>query len=521
MALKRKKDKTKKKNLSKSLLVRDLTGAAVAQISLPEAHARVDSYYFQKNNPLAAKNILTQIIKQVPADDGASLKLFKILLDQRELDQAEVFAEDMLKKHAKSAAVLEAVATFFLQKGNSAEAIALLQKGLKTSSDKGAMLRALGYAYIASGEKKLAIENFERAITLDKHDVPSYWGRIRADIGSVSESLIVALKRSLSAKDHMREDKTSAYFALAWYYEASDTELYWKYLHRANASIAQDHARTLDAFREDTKGTQKLMTKEFVARYENVSSASENPVFIVAPPRSGTTLLELMLGAHSKTVAVGESTAFNYAVLEAAKQYQQPPFIGTWPADEFGQYLASLRKFFLNFSNIRKAGDLRVIDKSIENFGYVGAILLSFPKAKIIRLKRHPMDIVLSCYHQRFEGGHDVFFNLEAIAQYYINFQRQMDYWESLFPGRILTVKYESLVDNQESVVRTALEYCELDWEAACINDYRNASAVRTASEMQVREAVYNKSVAKWEQYEEFLDTPFKIIDSAYPISNY
>jgi len=162
-----------------------------------------------------------------------------------------------------------------------------------------------------------------------------------------------------------------------------------------------------------------------------------------------------------------------------------------------------------------------VIDKSIENFGYVGAILLSFPKAKIIRLKRHPMDIVLSCYHQRFEGGHDVFFNLEAIAQYYINFQRQMDYWESLFPGRILTVKYESLVDNQESVVRTALEYCELDWEAACINDYRNASAVRTASEMQVREAVYNKSVAKWEQYEEFLDTPFKIIDSAYPISNY
>jgi hypothetical protein len=131
---------------------------------------------------------------------------------------------------------------------------------------------------------------------------------------------------------------------------------------------------------------------------------------------------------------------------------------------------------------------------------------MMLPNAKIIHCVRNPVDTCLSCYQQHFAEGQAWSYDLSELGRYYVAYHRLMEHWRAVLPpGRILDVTYEQVVDDLESQAHRIIDHCGLDWDEACLSFHKNKRAVRTASQQQVREPIYNKSVGRWQPYEKHL----------------
>ena len=236
-----------------------------------------------------------------------------------------------------------------------------------------------------------------------------------------------------------------------------------------------------------------------------VGFESEKPVFIVGMPRTGTTLVDRILSSHPQVTQAGELHNFASVLKQAAGG---PAFNLFDPASlraardldwrEIGErYVDSTRSL---------AGQTpRFTDKLPHNFLYAGLIAAALPNARIICVARNPLDTCLSNFRQLFAPQSPYFdysYDLLHIGEYYIGFRRMMAHWRQAFPGRILEVDYESIVDEQETTTRTLLEFCGLPWDPACLSFEKNAAPVSTASATQVREPLYRSALGRWKHYE-------------------
>ena len=135
-------------------------------------------------------------------------------------------------------------------------------------------------------------------------------------------------------------------------------------------------------------------------------------------------------------------------------------------------------------------------------------------------MRRHPMDGCYAIYKTLFRMGYPYAYSLEDLGRYYIGYHRLMEHWRSVLPGRILDVDYEELVASQETVSRSVVAHCGLDWQDACLNFHENQSPTATASAAQVRQPVYQTSVAKWRRFENELAPLYARLTEAGIISN-
>jgi hypothetical protein len=161
----------------------------------------------------------------------------------------------------------------------------------------------------------------------------------------------------------------------------------------------------------------------------------------------------------------------------------------------------------------RRSAAPRFIDKMPNNFPNVGLIATMLPNAKIIDARRHPLDACLSCYRQLFAKGQGFTYDLLEIGEYYLQYQRMMDHWAAVLPGRVLTVQYEEVVGDLETQARRMIEFCELPWEEACLRFYESDRPVRTPSSEQVRQPIYDRSVGQWRNYAAHLGDLVSVIE--------
>jgi len=142
------------------------------------------------------------------------------------------------------------------------------------------------------------------------------------------------------------------------------------------------------------------------------------------------------------------------------------------------------------------------------NFLYIGLIHLALPNAKIICLQRNALDTCLSNFRQLFSmqfSFYNYAYDLLDTGHYYLLFRELMAHWQQVLPNNILTVEYEKLVSNQERESRKIIEFCDLNWEDACLSFEQNTAPVATASSVQVREPIYTRAVERWRNYEKHL----------------
>jgi len=236
---------------------------------------------------------------------------------------------------------------------------------------------------------------------------------------------------------------------------------------------------------------------------------SADPIFIIGMPRTGTTLVERILGSHSSVFAAGELNQFSLELIRlvgAATGPKRPSRLEFVAASATLDFRA-LGEAYISATRPLRDDRPRFIDKLPFNFLYAGLIHLALPWAKIVNLQRHPMDTCYSVYKQLFRDAYPFSYDLDELGQYYIAYHRLMQHWNAAMPGVIHTVRYEDLVADIEGESRRLLDYCDLPWEDQCLRFHENARASTTASAMQVRQPVYATSIGKWHHYASQLES--------------
>ena len=245
--------------------------------------------------------------------------------------------------------------------------------------------------------------------------------------------------------------------------------------------------------------------------------SSEEPVFILGMPRTGTTLVERILSSHSQVHSAGELQNLGLLIKRGAATPSRRILDEQTIRRGLALDPGALGRAYLDSTRPGTGHTAHFIDKTPLNFLLIGFIHRALPGARIICLRRHPLDTVLSNFRQLFAlqfSYYNYAYDLEDTARYYLMFDALMKFWDEELPGRVLRVDYESLVADQAGQSRRIVEHCGLAWEDACLEFERNAAPVATASAAQVREGVYTRAVARWRRYADQLAPARAILEA-------
>jgi tetratricopeptide (TPR) repeat protein len=255
------------------------------------------------------------------------------------------------------------------------------------------------------------------------------------------------------------------------------------------------------AFKNYKRANELLKT--FTHKYQpaNVASGastSMKPVFVVGMMRSGTSLVEQIIASHPAATGAGE-LEFWHDVM-----HKHGALIRRELLDE--PLRKELAEAYLSVLARHSVDALRVVDKAPINSDYLGVIHSVFPNARIIYMRRDPIDICLSCYFQQFSAVLNFTMDLSDLAHYYREHQRLMAHWRAVLPSEaILDVPYAELVADQEGWTRKILDFVGLEWDQRCLDFHNTQRTVVTASYWQVRQRIYSGSVERWRNYRKYI----------------
>ncbi|HEV7122784.1 MAG TPA: sulfotransferase [Rhodanobacter sp.] len=363
----------------------------------------------------------------------------------------------------------------------------------------------LATSLIAAGEIEAAETELEACLALD----PRHWlghltlSQLRRQ--TAERNHIARLESLLRANQHGGDSEALMCLNMALAKEREDLAEYAKsFGHLVRGKGAGASRRTYSIERDEA------LFAAITSAFPHSTPApqgceSEEPIFIIGMPRSGTTLVERIISSHPDVQSAGELLNFPMA-LKQLSGCQTPALADAPTIQAAGQPdWRRLGETYLNSTKPGTGTKPRFIDKLPHNFLYAGYIAKALPKAKIICLRRDPMDTCLSNFRQLFAPKSPFFdysFDLLDTGRYYILFDRLMAHWQKILPGRILEVHYEAIVDSQEACSRKLLQHCELGWDDACLQFEHNSSPVASASAVQVRAPMYRSALRRWKKYE-------------------
>jgi hypothetical protein len=228
--------------------------------------------------------------------------------------------------------------------------------------------------------------------------------------------------------------------------------------------------------------------------------AKPSPIFICGMFRSGSTLIEQLLGRHERVTAGGELDFIPRAAAGALAPF--PESMASMPAD----HLAALAKPAISTGSSQLfPGAEFVTDKRPDNFVFIGLIKKLFPGAKIVHTTRNALDNCLSIFFLHLDHRMGYALDPLDIAHHYKLYSRMMAHWKRLYGPDIIDIGYDEFVREPREVGRQLFSFLGLQWNDRCLAPTPEGEAVRTASVWQVREPIYQRSSGRAENYEKEL----------------
>lgn len=254
---------------------------------------------------------------------------------------------------------------------------------------------------------------------------------------------------------------------------------------------------------------------EFTERFDKFDQ-ERVPIFIVGLPRTGTTLVDRILSSHSQVKSAGELDAFAEQVKKLTNTSSPLVLDAETLIAAQSITLGLAAQNYLDQTKALGSGLPYMVDKMPLNFFYAGLIARAFPKVKIIALRRGALDSCLSNFRQLFSTQFSYYnytFDLQDTAYFYRQFDDLMAHWRNTLPtDKFMEVHYEDVVCDQENQTRRLLDFCDLNWEEACLRFHENKAAVSTASSVQVRQPLYSGSIGRWKKYGDKIDDLKKVL---------
>ena len=401
------------------------------------------------------------------------------------------------------------------------EAVEAYQKVLELAPNHTGAMLGLGHVLKTVGRQEEAIEAYRNCIRLKPQNGEIYWSLANLKTYRLSDEDIREMQSRVGEADEKvsEESRVNFLFALAKAYEdRGEFDRAWEYYHEGNSSRRM--MENYDPVRDEIMNDEfvEVFNRDFLSENTGLGHPSAEPIFVIGLPRSGSTLIEQILASHSQVEGTSElpyaGTVATSLNRNRADGVNYPRAVHELKEEHFKRLGAD----YLDLARIhRTEGKPFFIDKMPNNFPTVGFLHLILPNAKIIDARRYPLDSCLSSYRQLFARGQSFTYDLTEIGEYFLQYQRLMDHWHDVLPGRCLTVQYEDVVTDFENQVHRLLDYCELPWEDACINFHQTERPVRTASSEQVRQPVYSKSVNFWRNHEQHLAELIEVLEPVLP----
>lgn len=232
--------------------------------------------------------------------------------------------------------------------------------------------------------------------------------------------------------------------------------------------------------------------------------ATREPIFVIGMPRTGTTLLERIITSHPDVTPAGELQNFGMTLKRASGSASRMMLDLETMASLHRIDWRALGESYVRSTRPNTGKTKHFLDKLPHNFIYAGFIASALPNAKIICIRRTPLDTCLSNFRQLFSQDvpyYDYSYDLCDTGRYYVLFDKLMNHWKTLFPTRILEVSYESLINAQQNVTEQVLDHCGLSWNDACLRFDQSREPVATASAAQVRNPIYRSAMHRWKNY--------------------
>ncbi len=400
-----------------------------------------------------------------------------------------------------------------MEQENDQEAVKLMEKALGLFPSASHFHHNISGLYRRMGRLEEAETRFREAIRLKPDYGEAYQGLAEMVKFRSDDPLIQLVDNQL--KSGKLETTNRCYFHFAAGKILDDIgrypEAFKHYLAGNRLAGRKFDTRT---FRESIKNLLYYCSRSYAERNAGAGLDTDAPTFVIGMPRSGTTLVEQILSSHSEVFGAGELNDMKFV---AAKTQQLSQFDQGYPTSLPGLKKDDYQKLGNAYLvRLREMADdpvvTRYVDKHPLNFQFVGLIYAMFPNARVIHTVRNPLDTCLSCFFQNFTKGQDYSFDLTALAHFYNDYRRIMEHWETVYPGRIYTVRYEDMVENQEEETRRLIDFMGLEFEQACIDFHMTDRKVSTASFLQVRKPIYKTSRKRWVNYREELSELARII---------
>ena len=486
-----------------------------------------------------------ELYKQFPNRADVNDALSLTLVDQRKFGPALAFAEAAAKSEPKSTAYLVNLGRLYLNLEIIEKALPVLERAMARKPSPFEAPWALAAFFYQSGKAERSIEYFEKAlaaadkesevqIRFDYFDALSALGRFdeAEKVASVlldnpvshamASVRIAGLRKHTidsSAFDQLQslrnseslgaDAKVRVFLELGRIYENSSRydEAFRCF---ADSKIERNWKDSVAATTRLFDRLIEIFSAEAISRNGSVGNPSEQPVFVVGMPRSGTTLTEQIIAAHPEAGGAGELARIGKLFLSIMneKDNQRPALslesvsVKKWNA---------ISEDYLSLINFLCPEKRRVVDKMPHNFLRLGFISLCFPNAKIVHCFRNPMDNFISAYKNNMNEYHGYSFDQVDYAQYYKQYSRLIEHWKRVLPGKIFDLSYEELVQDPELVTRRLIEFVGLGWSDDCLKFHEKETTVRTFSKQQVRSAINANSLAQWKNYEKHLGPMLEI----------
>lgn len=442
-----------------------------------------------------AEQCFRQAIAVKPNFSDPHCNLGILLRQKSRLSDSEAFLRRALKLRPTDVDARINLGLTLVFLGRLRDARACFEKVLKTTPRSVLALFGMGQIAAAEGRFEDAEATYRRIVELNPK-MTNAWAALplTRTMTEADAEWLKGAQEIAASKIHPLEE-ANLRFAMGKYCDdVHDFAQAFQNFKRGNElmkTAAEDYDRKQRSQLVDE--LIRVYSRESISNIGAAGSSSAKPVFVVGMPRSGTSLAEQIIASHPSAYGAGELSFWDSPTLIGAGILSE-----TARPKVAEQYLRILQSLSANAS--------RVVNKAPTNSDFLGIIYSVFPNARVIYMRRDPIDICLSCYFQQFLTGMNFAFDLTDLVHYYREHRRIMAHWRAVLPaGFIFDLPYEELVVDQETWSRKMLDFIGLEWNARVLEFHTTRRPVTTASVRQVRQKIYKGSVARWHNYEKFI----------------
>ncbi|MBT8092251.1 MAG: sulfotransferase [Gammaproteobacteria bacterium] len=468
---------------------------------LPEGHFLVGLIALETRETITAISAFGSVTKLDPRHGAAWAQLARLYYSAGHPVPADEALANAVRYEKGDPIVQDLLGLIYSQQGDQGEAGSWFGKAAQQSPDNPMFLVNYANNEMYRGNLDTAAQELHKALAIDPHNPHAHW--VLAGLRKAEDYEHVDALRAL-VKRQQRSPQAAAFLNYALGKELEDLEQ-WD---EAFDAFARGAAARRETLQFDEAGEQymfaalqELYTADWLSG-KSPGHESTAPIFIVGQPRTGTTLIERVVTSHSQVHSAGELRQFGNSVRRLTNYRGKGRFSAELVRRGSRLEGIPLGRAYLAAAEKQRGNALRFVDKLPPNYVYLPLILLALPNAKIVHVRRNPMDACFASFKQLFADAYRHSYEQREMARHHARYFHLMQHYREQFGERFFEIHYEQAASDLEPNARTLLQFLELPWEDACLDFHAQKTAVTTASSVQVREPAHTRSIGRWRRYE-------------------